>query len=402
MGKEGEQTPLVRQLLAIIERQALIVQKLQGEAEVLRDEAGDLRAIMLQLRHYCRVLSCARSCGDKERRLMRVMVTGGAGYVGSHVCAALAAAGHAVTIYDDLSEGHVEAVDSLGVPLIEGSILDAAGLDAALAKSRAEAIVHMAARCLVGESVEKPGAYWRVNVIGSLMLAEAMERAGVGMLVFSSSAAVYGQPDVEVIEETVATEPCNPYGRTKLVFEQALVDLSAAGRLRYVALRYFNAAGAHASGKIGEDHPVETHLVPNLLKATMGSVPPLRVFGTDYPTPDGTAVRDYVHVEDLADAHLLALERLASGAGSLACNLGTGRGSSVREVIDAARRITGRQAPLSEAPRRAGDPPRLVASGSLARRALGWSPRRGLEEVISSAWRWHSEHPSGYNPRTPA
>ena len=327
---------------------------------------------------------------------MRVLVTGGAGYVGSHVSAALLEAGHRVTAFDDLSEGHPEAAEALGVPLLKGSILSAADLDAALGRSRAEAAVHMAARCLVGESVENPGLYWRVNVIGSLTLAEALERAGVRMLVFSSSAAVYGQPDGGIIEETARTEPCNPYGRTKLVFEQALADLAAAGRLRYVALRYFNAAGAHASGRIGEDHPVETHLVPNVLKAALGSGKPLKIFGTDYPTPDGTAVRDYVHVEDLARAHVLALERLAGGAPGGRYNLGTGRGSSVREVLAAARRVTGREFPAEECPRRAGDPARLVASHDLAGRKFGWSPQRSLDDILESAWRWHTTHPRGY------
>lgn len=330
---------------------------------------------------------------------MRVLVTGGAGYVGSHVCAALAEAGHDVAVLDDLSEGHRGAVEALGLPLIEGDILSGEDLDLALGQTSAEAVVHMAARCLVGESVEKPALYWRVNVAGSLALAEAMARSGAGILVFSSSAAVYGQPDVDVIEETAPTEPCNPYGRTKLVFEQALAELSAAGQLRFAALRYFNAAGAHSSGTIGEDHPVETHLVPNVLRAALDGGRPLEIFGSDYPTPDGTAVRDYVHVEDLARAHVLALERLAGGAPSRAFNLGTGRGSSVREVIETARKVTGLEIPAEEAGRRAGDPARLVASNALAGKDLGWRPGRGLEEIISTAWRWHSQHPSGYNAR---
>jgi UDP-glucose 4-epimerase len=315
------------------------------------------------------------------------------------VCAALRESRHEVAVLDDLSEGHREATAALDVPLIEGDILNSEDLDLALEQSAAEAVVHMAAKCLVGESVERPELYWRVNVIGALLLTEAMARAGAEVLVFSSSAAVYGQPDAEVIEESAPTEPCNPYGRTKLVFEQALAELASAGRLRYAALRYFNAAGAHTSGKIGEDHPVETHLIPNVLKAALGGGRPLKIFGTDYPTPDGTAVRDYVHVEDLARAHVLALERLAGGAPSGAYNLGTGQGNSVRQVLDKAREVTGREIPAEEAPRRAGDPPRLVASNTLARNDLGWSPERNLEEMVSSAWHWQTKHPSGYNAR---
>jgi len=299
-------------------------------------------------------------------------------------------------------------------------------------------------------------------VVGGLRILAAMQRAGASLMVFSSSAAVYGQPDRDLIDESAPKEPCNPYGRTKLVFEQALADhqgqrpwtpsvaktysdeaaaalREAAGssrrrrpakhraapqqpapcsakpatqgeaegkaetsnqQLQFVALRYFNAAGAHASGQIGEDHPVETHLVPNLLKAALsGGAEPLKVFGTDYPTPDGTAVRDYVHVEDLARAHVLALEYLARGGGSLAANLGTGRGSSIREVLAAARQVTGRDFPAEDAPRRAGDPARLVASNALAKAKLGWEPQRSLQDIIASAWKWHSEHPKGYATR---
>jgi UDP-glucose-4-epimerase GalE len=319
--------------------------------------------------------------------------------VGSHVCAALKEAGHQVAILDDLSEGHREAAAALDLPLIEGDILSGEDLDLAFGQTAAEAVVHMAAKCLVGESVERPAMYWRVNVAGSLMLAEAMARADAGVLVFSSSAAVYGQPEVEVIEEDAPTEPCNPYGRTKLVFEQALGEMAAAGALRYAALRYFNAAGAHSSGLIGEDHPVETHLIPNVLRVALDGGRSLKIFGADYPTPDGTAVRDYVHVEDLARAHVLALERLADGAPSGTYNLGTGRGSSVRQVLEAAAKITGRDIPAEEAPRREGDPARLVASNSLAGNDLGWNPQRDLDLIISSAWHWHSKYPSGYNAR---
>jgi UDP-glucose 4-epimerase len=327
---------------------------------------------------------------------VRVLVTGGAGYVGSHVCAALKEAGHQVSIIDDLSEGHAEVPEILDIALIKGSILNPEDLDRAFRESRAEAVVHMAAKCLVGESVEQPDLYWRVNVIGSLMLAEAMKRAGAGMIVFSSSAATYGQADADIIVESTSTNPCNPYGTTKLVFEFALRELAAAGQLSYAAMRYFNAAGAHMSGKIGEDHPVETHLVPNMLKGAMAGGTTMKIFGTDYPTPDGTAVRDYVHVEDLARAHVLALEYLQAGGLSRSFNLGTGDGNSVRQVLEMAREVTGIEIPAEEGSRRAGDPPKLVASNQLALKELGWRPERDLKTILSSAWAWHSKHPQGY------
>jgi UDP-glucose 4-epimerase len=329
---------------------------------------------------------------------MKVLVTGGAGYVGSHVARALRESGHEVAVFDNLSEGHRRA--ARGCVFLKGDLLNARSLDRGLAKFPAEAVVHMAAKCLVGESVEKPGYYWQQNVVGSLALLEAMGRAGVKLIVFSSSAAVYGQPDRELIDEAAPKAPCNPYGTTKLVFEHALADHSAGGLLRYAALRYFNAAGAHSSGKIGEDHPVETHLIPNLLTAALsGGAKPLKIFGTDYPTPDGTAVRDYVHVEDLARAHVKALEYLAGGGASIAMNLGTGRGSSILEVLAAAKKVTGRDFPTENSPRRAGDPARLVASNALAGEKLGWKPERSLEDIIASAWKWHSKHPQGYGDR---
>ncbi len=318
---------------------------------------------------------------------MRVLVTGGAGYIGSVLIEELLTTGHEVFAYDDLSTGHRDAVTA-PARLIEGDLLDAAAIGGALRDHRVEAVVHMAGRALVGESVADPSAYYRANVTGGLVLLEAMRTSGARRLVFSSSAAVYGAADKQPIDETDPTLPTNPYGETKLAFERALRWYGAAYGLRSTSLRYFNAAGATARN--GERHPRETHLIPLVLRAAAGTGSAVTVFGEDYPTADGTCVRDYVHVSDLARAHVLALEALAAGGQTTAYNLGRGgMGASVREVIDAARRVTGREIPVRAAPRRPGDPPRLVASCDRIGRELGWSPAHPtLEEIVESAWRY--------------
>ena len=318
---------------------------------------------------------------------MRVCVTGGAGYIGSVVAEVLLARGHTVSVYDDLSEGHRDAVPD-GARLLEGDLLDGARLEAALREARAEAVVHMAAVCLVGESMTDPAKYYRVNVVGGLTLLEAMRAAAVTRIVFSSTAAVYGEPAKQPIEEDDPVAPSNPYGETKLAFERALAWHSGASGLRAIALRYFNAAGA--STRAGERHDPETHIIPIVLQAAAGTRPAVTIHGDDYPTRDGTCVRDYVHVLDLAEAHALALDALAAGAPSTAYNLGCGGdGFSVREVIDTAARVTGRPIPAQVGPRRPGDPATLVAASTRIRRQLGWRPRHpGLDEIIRSAWTW--------------
>jgi len=325
---------------------------------------------------------------------MRVLVTGGAGYVGSVSVEAILAAGHEAVVLDSLVTGHRAAVPE-GAQLVVGSLVDRQSTADLLRAQRIEAVLHCAARSLVGESVRDPALYYRENVAGGVALLEAMREVGVERLVFSSSAAVYGAPQETPIRETVDPRPINPYGETKHAFERALAWYGAGYGLRAVSLRYFNVAGA--SQQRGEDHRPETHLIPNLLRAYLGG-PPLTIMGSDYPTPDGTAVRDYIHVLDLADAHLAALGLTATAApGAEVVNLGSGRGFSVREVVRAAESVVGRPAPVVEGPRRAGDPPVLVASNERAAALLAWSPRRGsLEEMIGSAWRWHGAHPEGY------
>ncbi|MFQ5877777.1 MAG: UDP-glucose 4-epimerase GalE [Acidobacteriota bacterium] len=324
---------------------------------------------------------------------MRLLVTGGAGYVGCVVSRCLADAGHEVTVLDDLSTGHRDAA----LPsLVVGDFGDAASVCELLRRRRIEAVVHLAASCLVPESVVDPAAYYRNNLVRSLALLDAMRRHGAARLVLSSTAAVYGEPEAIPIAEDHATRPTNPYGETKLALERALAAYHAAYGLSFVSLRYFNAAGASADGRLGEVHRPETHLVPNVLRAAFTGTP-VPLFGTDYATPDGTAVRDYVHVEDLAEAHLRALEHVGTGVRAATFNLGNGSGFSVREVVDAARRVTGRAVPVRDAPRRAGDPERLVASSERARRVLGWTPRRAdLAGIVESAWRFLREHPEGY------
>ena len=335
-----------------------------------------------------------------------VLVTGGAGYVGSHAAYELAAAGHDVVLFDDLSAGHVEAADRLArafpagrVSFVRGDIGDAIAVGRALRESKATAVMHFAGRLLVAESVAQPLAYYRTNVTGTLTLLSAMVDAGVDRFIFSSSCATFGEPVGTPIDETHPQRPVNAYGETKLVVERALPHLERATGLRSVALRYFNAAGAHPSGLIGEDHDPEAHLIPRAVAAAVGHGT-LAVFGTDYPTPDGTCIRDYVHVSDLASAHVLALARLEANGSSGAYNLGSGHGASVRQVIDSVRRVTGREVPFTLEPRRPGDPAALVASSDLARRELAWAPKfDSLEAIVATAWAWHERHPFGF--RTP-
>jgi UDP-glucose-4-epimerase GalE len=323
---------------------------------------------------------------------MRVLVTGGAGYVGLAVSAALLEAGHGVVRYDDLSQTGDPGPD-LGY-FVRGDVRDGATLADVLRRYRVEAVVHCAGKIAVGESVERPGWYWAHNVGGTLALVEAMRRAGVFRLVFSSSAAVYGEPEVVPIPEDHPTRPVSPYGRTKLAVEWVLDDAARAGELAYVALRYFNAAGA-VPGIPGERHRPEGHLIPNAIRAALGG-PPLQVFGTDYPTPDGTAVRDYVHVADLATAHVLALGHLEAGGASGVFNLANRSGYSVLDVVRAVERATGRPVVWRAAPRRPGDPARLVGESARARTVLGWRPRwEALDAIVETAVAWHRTAANG-------
>jgi UDP-glucose 4-epimerase len=309
---------------------------------------------------------------------MKVLVTGGAGYIGSVVAARLLDAGHEVVVLDDLSTGHRDAVP-------EGARFERAGLDDArrVLDSSFDAVMHFAAKSLVAESVAVPSAYWHNNVGGSLALLDAMRLTGVDRIVFSSTAATYGEPETMPITERTPAQPINPYGQTKLAVDGILSGYAPAYGLAAVSLRYFNVAGAY--GRLGERHDPETHLIPNVLAVAAGERDQVRVLGTDYPTADGTAVRDYLHVLDLADAHLRALDAAAPGSHRI-YNLGTGTGFTVRQVLDAARRVTGHPIPAAESPRRAGDPPALVASSDLISLELGWIPARGLDEMIADAW----------------
>jgi UDP-arabinose 4-epimerase len=316
-----------------------------------------------------------------------VLVTGGAGYIGSHACKALAQAGYLPVTYDNLSRGHRHAVR--WGPLVEGDIADRAAVAAALKSHRVSAVMHFAAFAYVGESGTDPALYYRNNVVGTLALLDAMREAGVDRIVFSSTCATYGLPDSVPIAETTPQRPVNSYGETKLAIERALHWYGEAYGLRSVALRYFNAAGCDRDGEIGEEHDPETHLIPLVLRAALGSAPPVSIFGTDYQTPDGTAVRDYIHVEDLASAHVRAVEHLAAGGASAAVNLATGRGYSVREIIAAVARAVGHEVPHRETARRAGDPPALIADPSLARSLLGWRAEcSDLDTIIRTALAW--------------
>ncbi|HLY35732.1 MAG TPA: UDP-glucose 4-epimerase GalE [Candidatus Limnocylindria bacterium] len=331
---------------------------------------------------------------------MRILVAGGAGYVGSTTIETLVAAGHAVTAFDNLTTGHRASVID-GARLAVGDLQDRHNLAHVLREERIEAVLHCAAKSLVAESMADPGLYYRNNVAGGLSLLEAMRDVGVQRLVFSSTAAVYGEPRRVPIAEADRTEPINPYGATKLAFEGAMRWFAASHGFRAISLRYFNVAGATQLN--GEDHQPETHLIPLVLRVAAGEAGHVQIYGQDYPTPDGTCIRDFVHVRDLANGHLLALEATGEGDPSLEVyNLGSAAGFSVREVVEAARKITGRAIPARPLKRRVGDPPVLVASSRRARRELGWTPRASsLEQMLSDAWAWKMAHPQGYADRVP-
>jgi UDP-glucose 4-epimerase len=325
---------------------------------------------------------------------MRILVIGGAGYIGSHTVRILLARGHDVWVYDSLVFGHTTAVPE--GKLIRGDLADADRLDQALLAHRIEAVVHFAAFAYVGESVTNPAKYYQNNFANTLTLFHRMKRHGIDRLVFSSTCATYGTPERVPITEDTPQNPINPYGRTKLMVEQALADYAPAYKWGYAALRYFNASGAAADGSIGEDHNPETHLIPLAILAAMGKRPHIEIFGTDYPTPDGTCIRDYIHVDDLGEAHALALEKLTPGS-EFKVNLGIGRGYSVREVIDTVEKVTCLKVPVKEGPRRAGDPAELVANPAKAMKELGWKPKYlELEAIIETAWNWHRQHPDGF------
>lgn len=325
---------------------------------------------------------------------MRILVTGGAGYIGSHTVRVLAAGGHDVWSYDNLDCGHREAVPQ--DKLLIGDLLDGERLSHLFWHHKFQAVIHFAALTYVGVSVTDPGSYYRNNVCGSFSLLEAMRKNNVDRIVFSSTCATYGVPEKIPIAEDTPQRPINPYGHSKLMVEQAMRDYSRAYGWACVALRYFNASGAAADGSIGEDHAPETHLIPLLIQAALGRRPAVKIFGTDYPTADGTCVRDYIHVDDLASAHLKAVEAAKLGAFA-AYNLGNGHGFSVKEVIKAVEAVGGKPVPVEFADRREGDPPALIADARLARDVLGWRPAyTKLEDVVASAWRWHVSHPKGF------
>lgn len=326
---------------------------------------------------------------------MAILVTGGAGYIGSHMVAELLRIGEEVVVADSLETGHRDAV--MGGKLHVGDLRDKAFLDQVFQENQIEAVIHFAANSLVGESMANPGKYYHNNVYGTLCLLEKMQQYGVNKIVFSSTAATYGEPERTPIEENDRTFPTNAYGETKLAMEKMMKWFDVAHGVKYVALRYFNACGAHESGRIGEDHAPETHLIPLVLQVPLGKREFISIYGEDYPTPDGTCIRDYLHVADLASAHVLALKRLRDGGDSAVYNLGSGQGYSVKEIIDVARKVTGHPIPAKAEARRAGDPAVLIASSAKAERELGWARRMDrLEDIIASAWNWHREHPNGY------
>jgi len=321
---------------------------------------------------------------------MKILVVGGAGYIGSICTELLLDEGHEAAVFDNLGEGHRRAVESRA-KFIEGDLADREKIHATLSTIRPDAVMHFAASALVGESMRDPSKYFRNNISNGLNLLDAMVATRVGRLVFSSTCAIFGPPERVPIDETAQARPINPYGESKLAYEKILRWYDEIHGLKFVSLRYFNAAGA--SGSFGEDHRIETHLVPNVLKVALGQKPHVEIYGNDYETPDGTCIRDYIHIVDLARAHILAL----GAAKSEFYNLGTGGGSSVREVIAACQKITGRKIDIVEKPRRPGDPPRLIASSEKIKRDLGWQPQfESLDAIIDSAWKWHQKFPHGY------
>ena len=321
---------------------------------------------------------------------MKILVVGGAGYIGSVCAELLLDQGHGVTIFDNLSEGHRRALDPRAA-FVEGDLVDRQLIEKTLSKQQPDAVMHFAANALVGESMQNPSKYFRNNIANGLNLLDAVISAGVEKIIFSSTCAIFGPPERVPIDETMTPRPINPYGESKLAFEKILRWYGEIHGLKFVSLRYFNAAGA--SAKFGEDHRVETHLIPNVLRVALGQKPNVEIFGTDYETPDGTCIRDYIHIVDLARAHILALNATKGDF----YNLGTGGGASVRDVIDSCRKITGRNIDIVEKPRRPGDPPRLIASSEKIKRELGWQPQfQSLDAIIESAWKWRQKFPRGY------
>ena len=329
-----------------------------------------------------------------------LLVTGGAGYVGSHAVRQLLRKGEKIVVLDDLSEGHRQA--TVGVDLVVADLADSTQigsvLDELFQREAFDVVLHFAGRAYVGESVRDPERYYRINLGGGIELLSAMARNKVPGIIFSSTCATYGEPDTMPILEDHPQRPVSAYGRTKLAFELALKDFEIAHGIRHINFRYFNAAGAHPDGDLGEDHRPETHLIPLVCDAALGSRPAVDIFGTDYPTPDGTCIRDYIHVVDLADAHILGVEALRSGAVSASYNLGTGHGYSVLEVVEAVKRASGQDVTVRHTPRRPGDPPRLVASSKKVSDELGWKPKfNGLDEIVQTAWRFKQSYPQGYS-----
>lgn len=330
---------------------------------------------------------------------MTILVLGGAGYIGSHTVYELIENGEDVAIIDNLQTGHIKAVHPKA-RFYKGDIRNREFLDSVFAKEKIDAVIHFAAYSLVGESMEKPLKYYENNLCGTKILLDSMVANGINKIVFSSTAATYGEPESLPILETDKTEPTNPYGETKLAMEKMFKWVGRAHNINFVSLRYFNACGAHVSGEIGEDHAVETHLIPLILQVPNNKREHIYIFGDDYKTKDGTCIRDYIHVTDLAQAHILAVKYLRNGGNSDIFNLGNGIGFSVKEVIETARKVTGHPIPAQISPRRAGDPAKLIASSNKARKILGWKPEHAeLEEIIATAWNWHKKHPNGYNDK---